>query len=68
MCFSKFAGLLFGTTLAVGLTVGAQAAPISYSRAAIEAATDGLVVKAVTAVGVAHRSARRTTRRVERRH
>jgi hypothetical protein len=68
MRFSKFAWLLVGTALAVGLTVGAQAAPITYSRAAVDAATDGFIVKAVTRVGVAHRSVRRTTRRVVRRH
>ncbi|MBP1179241.1 hypothetical protein [Methylobacterium sp. PvR107] len=49
---------------------GAQAAPLSYLRPAVDAAavSDGLVIKTVTAVGMAHRSARRTARRVHRRH
>ena len=47
----------------------AEAAPIVASPGAVTmSGSDGLIVKAVTAVGVAHRSNRRTARRVNRRH
>jgi hypothetical protein len=47
----------------------AEAAPIVVAPTAVTASgSDGLIVKAVTAVGVAHRSTRRTARRVNRRH
>ncbi|MBP1178292.1 hypothetical protein JOE48_000256 [Methylobacterium sp. PvR107] len=48
----------------------ARAAPLSYLRPAVQATavSDRLVIKTVTAVGMAHRSARRTARRVSRRH
>jgi hypothetical protein len=51
-------------------SASAQAAPMTYSRVTAEKMTfsDGFVVKAVTRAGVAHRSARRTARRVNRRH
>jgi hypothetical protein len=70
MRYPKLASLLIGTALAIGLGAGAQAAPFGYSRIPIEATTpsDGLVIKAVTRAGVAHRSSRRTARRVVRRH
>jgi phosphate/sulfate permease len=57
-----------GAALAIGLSTHAQAlAPANYSRALTETvASDAVVEKAVTAVGVAHRSARRTARRVHR--
>ena len=56
--------------LTLVVTCGAQATPLSPSRSAVDAVdlSDGLVIKAVTAVGMAHRSARRTARRVHRRH
>ena len=59
-----------GAALAIGLSTHAQAlAPANYSRALTETVTsDAVVEKAVTAVGVAHRSSRRTARRVNRRH
>lgn len=64
----KLVGLLFATGHAMSMAPAAQAAPAPYSRAIAETAVCGdLVVKAVTRVGVAHRSARRTTRRVARR-
>jgi hypothetical protein len=70
MSSPKLASLLVGTVLAIGLGAGAQAAPFSYSRIPIEAtASSGdLVIKTVTRAGVAHRSTRRTARRVMRRH
>jgi hypothetical protein len=70
MSYPKLVGLFFGSVFAIGVgSVGVQAAPFSYSRAAVEVvASDGLVVKTVTRAGVAHRTARRTTRRVVRRH
>ena len=62
--------LLMGLSIAASLLSFApiaQAAPIVASPVAVTA-SDGLIVKAVTAVGVAHRSTRRTARRVNRRH
>jgi hypothetical protein len=66
----KLAGFFVAAALAIGLAGGAEAAPFSYSQLGVEAAglSDGLVIKAVTRVGVAHRSVRRTARRVNRRH
>jgi hypothetical protein len=47
----------------------AEAAPIAASPVAVTASgSDGLIIKAVTAVGAVHRSNRRTARRVNRRH
>jgi hypothetical protein len=59
-----------GAALAIGLSTPAQAlAPGNYSRACPEiVASEAVVEKAVTTVGVAHRSARRTARRTSRRH
>lgn len=71
MIFHAVASAAFAGALAIALSVaGAQAAvPLSYSRACVKiAATGAPVVKAVTRAGVAHRSARRTSRRVYRRH
>ena len=64
---AKLAALLLGAALLIGFGVSAEAASLGYSRAAIES-SEGVVVKAVTRAGVAHRSARRTARRVTRRH
>jgi hypothetical protein len=65
----RFASLLFGAALALGLAATVQAAPLSYARSGVENATSAApVVKTVTRAGVRHRSARRTTRRVVRRH
>jgi hypothetical protein len=65
---AKLAGLLFGAVLTIGINEGAEATPLSYSRDAVEIApSDGPVIKTVTRAGVAHRSARRTSRRVMRR-
>jgi hypothetical protein len=65
----KLAGMLFGATLAIGLGVDVQAAPMSYSRAPVgETISVGPIVKTVTAAGMTHRSARRTARRTSRRH
>jgi hypothetical protein len=65
-----FAAAVLGAVLAIGLGAQAQAAaPGNYSRACTEVvASNGLVQKAVTAAGAAHRSARRTSRRTSRRH
>jgi hypothetical protein len=63
--------LLTGIALAASLlsySPIAEAAPIVASPgAAAVSGSDGLIVKTVTAVGAAHRSSRRTTRRVMRR-
>ena len=62
------AGLLLGATLVIGAVNGAAAAPMTFSQAGAEAASSSdLVIKTVTAAGVAHRSTRRTARRVYRR-
>jgi hypothetical protein len=70
-----FAATALGAALTFGLGTHAQAAaPANYSRACTTipasdlVASEGLVQKAVTAVGVARRSARRTARRTSRRH
>jgi len=65
----KFVGLTLAMALTMGLSIDVQAAPASYSRTIQETPVYGdLVLKTVTRAGVAHRSARRTSRRVERRH
>ena len=64
---AKLAPLLLGVVLLIGFGVSTEAASLGYSRAAV-APSEGVVVKAVTRAGVAHRSARRTARRVNRRH
>jgi hypothetical protein len=64
----KWVGLLLATGFAMAMVPAAQAAPAPYARAVAETASSHLVTKAVTRAGVAHRSARRTTRRVVRRH
>jgi hypothetical protein len=66
---AKLLGLLIASSLLVGFEPVAEAAPASTPGSATElVASDGLVVKTVTRAGVAHRSARRTSRRVGRRH
>jgi hypothetical protein len=57
-------------TLAIAMTSGASAVPSTYSQPRVDAAklSSNLINKAVTAAGVAHRSSRRTARRVSRRH
>jgi hypothetical protein len=64
------AGAVFGAVLTIALGSGAQAAAqVTYSQACAEIMASGApVVKVVTRAGVAHRSARRTSRRVYRRH
>ena len=64
---ARLAALLLGAALLTGFGFSAEAASLGYSRAAVTP-SEGVVVKAVTRVGVAHRSARRTARRVHRRH
>ena len=61
-------GLIFGAFLLLGYAPAAVAMPASPGIAAGISNDDGLVVKAVTRAGVAHRSARRTARRVNRRN
>ena len=65
-----FAAVALGAALAIGVGTHAQAAaPANYSRACTEVvASDSLVEKAVTAIGVGRRSARRTARRTSRRY
>jgi hypothetical protein len=54
---------------AAGLTHAQAAVPANYSEACKEfLVANDLIQKAVTRAGVAHRSARRTARRVYRRH
>jgi hypothetical protein len=67
---SGFVAVAFGAALTVDFGTPAQAAaPANYSRACTEVfASSSFVEKAVTAFGVARRSARRTARRTARRH
>jgi hypothetical protein len=64
--------LMIGLSVAASLlsfAPVAEAVPIAVAPgAATMSGSDGLIVKAVTAVGAAHRSNRRTARRVNRRH
>ncbi|MGA8825771.1 MAG: hypothetical protein WB613_23395 [Pseudolabrys sp.] len=64
---ARLAALLLGAALLTGFGFSAEAASLGYSRAAVTP-SEGVVVKAVTRAGVAHRSTRRTARRVMRRH
>ncbi|HXZ14880.1 MAG TPA: hypothetical protein VEH77_02705 [Roseiarcus sp.] len=65
----KFLGLLIGASLLIGYEPAAEAMPAATPGSAIEVSnSDGLVVKAWTRAGAYHRSARRTSRRVGRRH
>jgi hypothetical protein len=66
---SGLAATAVGAALAIGLSTHAQAiTPTNYSGASTEFITsNGYIEKAVTGVGMAHRSARRTARRTSRR-
>jgi hypothetical protein len=68
--FLGLAGAVLGAALAAALSASAQAAPMTCSRVTAEqiSVSGGFVQKAVTRAGVYHRSARRTSRRVYRRH
>ncbi len=68
MNWYKILGLAIGVSLLFGYEPSAEAAPVSVPSRAVISNSDGIVVQAVTAVGVAHRSTRRTARRVNRRH
>jgi hypothetical protein len=66
---AKFLAFLIGASLLMGFEPVAEAAPAATPGSAAEISnSDGLVVQALTRAGVAHRSARRTSRRVVRRH
>jgi hypothetical protein len=68
MTRKKFLGLLIGASLLIGYEPVAEAMPVAAPESVVGiSSSDGLVVQAVTRAGVAHRSARRTTRRVVRR-
>ncbi|ACB95826.1 hypothetical protein [Beijerinckia indica] len=65
----KLAGMALGAVLTMGLCVDVQAAPVSFARSVTELPTvAGPIIQTVTRAGVAHRSSRRTARRVNRRH
>ena len=65
--FKLLAGMALAASL-LNFAPVAEAAPIAAAAAASAvSASDGLVVKTVTRAGVAHRSTRRTARRVNRR-
>lgn len=66
--FKVFAGMALAASL-VGFAPVAEAAPIIAAPVAssVVSGAEGLVVKTVTRAGVAHRSSRRTARRVYRR-
>ena len=60
-------GLLIGALLLLSFEPAVKAMPAPGPAKATEFfASDGLIVKAVTAVGVAHRSARRSARASDR--
>jgi C4-dicarboxylate transporter len=59
--------LVVAASLLVGVEPVAMALPAA-PQPAVGASADQLIVKTVTRAGVAHRSARRTSRRVVRRH
>jgi hypothetical protein len=62
------AGFLLGGSLSLGFDGAASAAPLTFASPGAEtSATEGVVIKTVTRAGVAHRSTRRTARRVYRR-
>ena len=67
MTRSKILGLAIGASLLLGYEPVVEAAPVSVPSSATLSSSDGMVVKTVTAAGAAHRSARRTARRVNRR-
>ena len=72
MLYLKFAGLSIAAALALGLSTGAQSAPLSNSRSALEMSgvADGLITEAQTP-GMVRRSERRmhrVDRRMDRRN
>lgn len=70
MAFRISSGFCVEAAMALGQTVGTHTGPLGNVQPSLDAAqlSSGLVIKTVTAVGMAHRSARRTARRVHRRH
>jgi len=68
MTRTQILGLAIGATLLFGYEPIAEATPMAAPPAVVISNSDGLVVQAVTRAGVAHRSTRRTARRVGRRH
>jgi hypothetical protein len=69
MTRTQILGLAIGATLLFGYEPIAEATPMAAPPSAVVISnSDGLVVQAVTRAGVAHRSTRRTARRVGRRH
>jgi|GEM_PF-1830903 hypothetical protein len=67
--FVTAAGALSAAILAAAFGTSTQAAPAAHSQPLAQGlALSAPVEKAVTRAGVAHRSARRTSRRVYRRH
>ncbi|HXY59811.1 MAG TPA: hypothetical protein VEH76_14680 [Methylocystis sp.] len=64
-----FLGLLIGASLLIGYEPVAEAMPAAAPGNATEiSSADGLVVKTLTRAGIHHRTVRRTSRRVARRH
>ena len=68
MTRTKLLGLAIATSLLLGFEPAAEAAPIAPLSNAAELNFSAPVVQVLTRAGVAHRSARRTSRRVVRRH
>jgi hypothetical protein len=66
---AKILGLAIGASLLFGFEPVAEAVPMAAPPSAVAISnSDGPIVQVLTRAGVAHRSARRTTRRVIRRH
>lgn len=69
MTRTKLLGCALAASMLFGFEPIAEATPAAAPPSAVGvSASDGLIVQALTRAGVAHRSARRTSRRVVRRH
>ena len=69
MIRTRILGLAIGASLLIGYEPAVEATPMIAPPSVVGISnSDGLVVQVLTRAGVAHRSARRTTRRVIRRH
>jgi hypothetical protein len=68
MTRTKLLGLAVAASLLAGYEPIAEASPIAAPPSEFISNLNGPLVQIVTRAGVAHRSARRTSRRVARRH
>ena len=68
MTRTQLLAFAIGASLFFGFEPTTEAAPLSAPSIPVISSSDGPVVQVLTRAGVAHRSARRTARRVHRRH